>query len=150
MVCKKCGAELPETALFCGSCGVSVADEEKEEVAREEKEEASQAEEKASKEEEKEANEAVKEEKTEKPSISEVFSRIPSGCECESDDCPFCTTKADEKPEPPARGFGVAAIVVCLVLVFFTSIACGVFAGLYFSEKNNHAHCLSVQDTERW
>lgn len=150
MICKNCGTELPETALFCGSCGVSVADEEKEEVAGEEKEEASQAEEKASKEEEKEADEAVKEEKTEKPSISEVFSRIPSGCECESDDCPFCAARPGNEKCDSAKGFGLAAIIVCIVLVFLTSVACGVFAGLYFSEKNSHENCVCTQDTEKW
>ena len=139
MVCKKCGAELPETALFCGSCGTSVTSEVKEEATSEE--------EKMINEPQEQTSEAAGSEATQKPSIGEAFSKIPR---CENDDCPFCTTKDDEKPEPSARGFGVAAIVVCLVLVFFTSIACGVFAGLYFSEKNNHAHCLSVQDTERW
>lgn len=128
MICKNCGRELSETTVFCGGCGTKVEQMNEEAVEKEET---------AEKEEAVEAVEEIAGEKTEEQV------QTASGCACESENCPFCASGEDMKASK--HGFGIGAVVFCLTLVFVASVACGVFAGLYFSERDNNSRSVSAE-----
>lgn len=126
MICANCGREMTGTDRFCGICGAPNQSFENTMPVPEHTD--TQAGE---------------------PPVQDFVSGIHSSVTRLQEYTPYTQTDGTPAPEyrpyPPVgmeppmgkvkRTCSLSAVIFCAVVIFFLSVACGIFAGLYFSAR---------------
>lgn len=119
MICNECGREISETDKFCGICGTPNP--------------LYQAE-----------DDPAREYPFYTPPVSETANEYhPYEHKEEPAEMKMAGRKAKVK-----RTCSLSAVVVCIVVIFLLSVACGVFAGLYFSVRPAAVPAYSITSYE--
>ena len=120
MKCEKCGREISETDKFCGICGMPNPVYQGDDPAREYPFYTPQG------------SDTVGEYSSYTRQRSDTSDEYNPYARQEPADMKMAGKKAKVK-----RTCSLSAVVVCIVVIFLLSIACGVFAGLYFSQRTS-------------
>lgn len=137
MNCEKCGNELGENAVFCALCGNTVT---KREEARQSDASpfAAQPSETAAAQSALFQNPVRKAENAPQPQPTApkphgYFLTTEQIARLRADERARAMKYADEQSKNEKTFFGSGALIACMTAIAVLSVACGIFAGLYFS-----------------